>query len=106
MSLGFELAGKAGFPLRWNDAFDLVPSIRESKWNRFGSERFEVLFTIWVVHVLGHPTVALRWLGGRCESTVGRTDVGSVPCRRVSSAIGQINGISVNKGKPTRHLFI
>jgi hypothetical protein len=47
--LGFEIKGKGGYSLQWNDAFEFVTNMSESKSNKFGAQRFEVLFSIWLM---------------------------------------------------------
>ena len=56
--LGFEIRGKGGYSLQWNDTFDFATNMRESKSKKFGAQRFEVLFSIWLMqsedrHVCG-----------------------------------------------------
>jgi hypothetical protein len=46
---GFEIKGRGGYSLRWNDAFELATNMRESKSNKFGAQTFEVLFSIWMM---------------------------------------------------------
>ncbi len=48
-ALGFEIKGRGGYLLRWNNDLDFATNIRESKWNKFGTEKFDVLFSIWMV---------------------------------------------------------
>ena len=55
--IGFECED-GGCSLRWNDAFTLAPNIGESKWNKFGAEQFQVLFSIWMIE---EPD---RWVRG------------------------------------------
>ena len=47
--LGFEFKGKGGYSLQWNDAFDFATNMRESKSNKFGAQKFGVLFSIWMM---------------------------------------------------------
>ena len=48
-ALGFEIEGRGGYSLRWNSDFDFATNVREGKWNKFGAERFDVLFSIWMI---------------------------------------------------------
>lgn len=47
--IGLETKGIGGYTSQWNDVFELATNIQESKWNKFGAERFEVLFSMWIV---------------------------------------------------------
>jgi len=56
--IGFETKGIGGYSLQWNDHVELATNIRESKWNKFGAEQFEVLFSIWMMEA------PKRWVRG------------------------------------------
>jgi hypothetical protein len=47
--LGFEIKGRGGYLLQWNDSFEFATNVRESKSNKFGAQTFEVLFSIWMM---------------------------------------------------------
>jgi len=61
-ALGFEIEGKGGYSLRRNDGFDFATNIRESKGNRFGAEKFDVLFSIWMIESGEDRRVRGIWL--------------------------------------------
>lgn len=48
-AFGFEIKGAGGCSLQWNDASEFARNIRESKWNTFGADEFEVLFSVWMI---------------------------------------------------------
>lgn len=55
--IGFKYED-GGYWLSWNESFTLATNIRESKWNKFGAEQFEVVFSIWMIE---EPD---RWVRG------------------------------------------
>jgi hypothetical protein len=57
--VGFEIQGKGGYSIQWNSGLDLARNIRESKWNKFGAERFVVLFSIWMIET---ESRRVRWI--------------------------------------------
>ncbi len=58
-ALGFEIQGRGGYSLHWNDDLDFATNIREGKWNKFGAEKFDVLFSIWMIETESHR---VRWI--------------------------------------------
>jgi hypothetical protein len=58
-ALGFEIQGRGGYSLQWNSDLDFATNIRESKWNKFGAERFDVLFSIWMIET---DSRRIRWI--------------------------------------------
>jgi hypothetical protein len=71
-AIGFECED-GGCSLRWNDAVTLAPNIGESKWNKFGAEQFQVLFSIWVIEEPDRWVRAI-WLPIPQEWKVGTRD--------------------------------
>ena len=58
-ALGFEIEGRGGYLLRWNNDLGFATNIRESKWNKFGAEKFDILFSIWMIETDGRR---VRWI--------------------------------------------
>ena len=58
--LAFGFAGeKGGFAISWNDELDFAVIVRESKWNKFGSTKFEVLVSVWMMET---ESRRVRWI--------------------------------------------
>jgi len=53
MALGFETKGRGGYRVQWNKDFELSTNIGDSKQNTFGNEKFDVLFSIWMIENKG-----------------------------------------------------
>jgi hypothetical protein len=58
-ALGFEVKGRGGYSLLWNEGFDFSTNVRELKWNKFGAKKFDVDLSIWMIE-----TTEDRWVRG------------------------------------------
>lgn len=101
--LGFEVKGPGGYSLRWNSTFELATNIRESKWNRFGAEQFEVPFSIWMME---DPDRFVRgiWLPIPHEWTFDSPEeMGGIATRLLDGIIRSALPLAVEKwGPPSR----
>jgi len=61
-ALGFDVTEPGGCTIPWNDAYLLATNIRESKYNQFGAEQFDVLFSIWMIEEPPDRRVRGIWL--------------------------------------------
>lgn len=57
-ALGFE-GEKGGYVAPWNDELRFAVTIRESKWNKFGAAKFQVLPNVWVLETNER---GVRWI--------------------------------------------